>query len=105
VDGNPNNVGISGYSLELLYGNLARLNTRSVTVVTDACFSGAPLFKKASPVGIVVKNLLVASRNTAIMNSSSGTQLSSWFPAKGNGQKGKRDKSSLKTINNSDFQM
>jgi len=85
VDGNPNNVAISGYSLELLYGNLAKLKTRSVTVVTDACFSGAPLFKKASPVGIVVKNPLVASRNTAVMNSSAGTQLSSWYPAKGHG--------------------
>ena len=80
VDGNPNNVAISGYSLELLYGNLAKLKTRSVTVVTDACFSGAPLFKKASPVGIVVKNPLVAGRNTAVMNSSAGTQLSSWYP-------------------------
>ena len=85
VDGNPNNVGISGYSLELLYGNLAKLKARSITVVTDACFSGAPLFKKASPVGIIVKNPLVAVNNTSIMNSSTGTELSSWYPQKGHG--------------------
>jgi tetratricopeptide (TPR) repeat protein len=85
VDGNPNNVSIGGYSLELLYGNLAKLNARSITVVTDACFSGAPLFKKASPVGIVVKNPLVALKNTSIINSSAGTELSSWYPEKGHG--------------------
>ena len=83
VDGNPNNVSISGYSLELLYNNLAKLKASSITVVTDACFSGAPLFKKASPVGIIVENPLVALKNTSIMNSSAGTQLSSWYPEKG----------------------
>lgn len=85
VDGNPNNVSIGGYPLELLYGNLAKLEAKSVTVVTDACFSGATLFKKASPVGIVVKNPLVAKENTSIINSSGGTELSSWFPEKGHG--------------------
>jgi hypothetical protein len=82
IDGNPNNVSIGGYSLELLYANLAKLQAKSNTVVTDACFSGAPLFKKASPVGIVVKNPLVALRDTTIINSSSGTELSSWYPQK-----------------------
>lgn len=85
VDGNPNNVGISGYSLELLYSNLAKMPTHSVTVVTDACFSGATLFKKASPVGIIVKNPLVSRKNTTILNSSAGTELSSWYPEKGHG--------------------
>ena len=85
VDGNPNNVSIGGYSLELLYQNLARLPARSVTVVTDACFSGAPLFKKASPVGIIVKNPLAAAENTTLINSSAGTELSSWYPEKQHG--------------------
>lgn len=85
VDGNPNNVSIGGYALELLYSNLAKLNAKSVTVVTDACFSGATIFKKASPVGIIVKNPLVAQKNTTIINSSAGTELSSWYPEKGHG--------------------
>jgi tetratricopeptide (TPR) repeat protein len=85
VDGNPNNVSISGYALDLLYGNLAKLKAKAITVVTDACFSGAPLFKKASPVGIIVKNPLVALKNTTIINSSAGTELSSWYPEKGHG--------------------
>jgi len=85
IDGNPNNVSIGGYSLELLYGNLAKLPAKSVTVVTDACFSGAPLFKKASPVGIIVNNPLAASENTTLINSSAGTELSSWYPEKQHG--------------------
>jgi tetratricopeptide (TPR) repeat protein len=85
VDGNPNNVSIGGYSLELLYNNLAQLPAKSVTVVTDACFSGAPLFKKASPVGIIVQNALVAQENTTLINSSAGTELSSWYPEKKHG--------------------
>jgi len=85
VDGNPNNVSIGGYSLELLYANLAKLPAKSVTVVTDACFSGAPLFKKASPVGIIVNNPLAAGENTTLINSSAGTELSSWYPEKQHG--------------------
>ncbi len=85
VDGNPNNVSIGGYPLDLLYQNLAKLPAKSITVVTDACFSGAPLFKKASPVGIIVKNALAARANTTIINSSAGTELSSWYQEKGHG--------------------
>lgn len=85
VDGNPDNAGISGYSIDLLYKNLSKLRTRSTIVVTDACFSGARLLKNASPVGIVIKNPLVKLKNSFIMNSSTGTQLSSWYPQKGHG--------------------
>ena len=85
IDGNPNNVSIGGYSLELLYNNLAKLPAKSVTVVTDACFSGAPLFKKASPVGIIVNNPLAAGESTTLINSSAGTELSSWYPEKQHG--------------------
>jgi tetratricopeptide (TPR) repeat protein len=85
VDGDPNNIAISGYPLDLLYKNLATLPARSLMVVTDACFSGAPIFKKASPVGIIVENPLAAVKNATIINSSSGTELSSWYPEKGHG--------------------
>jgi tetratricopeptide (TPR) repeat protein len=85
VDSDPNNVAIGGYPLDVLYRNLASLPFRSLTVVTDACFSGANVFKNASPVGIIVENPLVAMRNTSIFNSSLGTELSSWYPEKGHG--------------------
>lgn len=85
VDGNPDKIVIGGYSLDLLYSNLAKLQARSVTVSTDACFSGATIFKKASPVGIIVTNPLVGLKNSTILNSSAGTELSSWYPEKGHG--------------------
>ena len=85
VDGDPNSISIGGYPLDLLYRNLSHLEVRSLTVVTDACFSGAPLFKKASPVGIIVQNPLVTLKNVSIINSSSGTELSSWYTEKGHG--------------------
>ena len=85
TDGNANTIQISGYPLDLLYKNLANVPYRKMTIVTDACFSGALLLKKASPVGIIVQNPLVAMQNVFIMNSSSGTELSSWYPEKGHG--------------------
>ena len=85
VDSDPNNVVIGGYSLDVLYRNLATLPFHSLTIVTDACFSGATLFKKASPVGIIVENPLVAMKNSTIINSSTGTELSSWYAEKGHG--------------------
>ena len=85
TDGNANTIQISGYPLDLLYKNLAGIPYRKMTIVTDACFSGALLLKKASPVGIIVQNPLVAMQNVFIMNSSSGTELSSWYPDKGHG--------------------
>jgi len=85
TDSDPNNVAVGGYALDTLYNNLASLKFKSLTVVTDACFSGAPLFKKASPVGIIVENPLAVMKDTIIFNSSSGTQLSSWYPEKGHG--------------------
>jgi hypothetical protein len=85
VDSDPNNVVIGGYSLDVLYRNLATLPFHSLTVLTDACFSGAALFKKSSPVGIIVENPLVAMKNSTIINSSTGTELSSWYPEKGHG--------------------
>ncbi|MBN2569007.1 MAG: caspase family protein [Deltaproteobacteria bacterium] len=85
VDGDPNNITITGYPLDLLYKNLASLPYHSLTIVTDACFSGALILKKASPVGIIVQNPLMAMKNVAVINSSRGTELSSWYPEKGHG--------------------
>ena len=41
IDGNVSDIATTGYSLERLYGELANLNARNVTVFLDACFSGA----------------------------------------------------------------
>ncbi|MBT5080607.1 MAG: caspase family protein [Rhodospirillaceae bacterium] len=40
VDGDPNLAEITGFPVDRLYANLAKLPARSVTVFLDACFSG-----------------------------------------------------------------
>lgn len=88
VDCDPNHISIGGFSLDLLYKNLAKLPARSITVVVDACFSGSSekglLLKKASPVGIIVDPFM-ALRNGAVITSSAGTELSSWYSEKSHG--------------------
>lgn len=85
VDCDPNYMEQTGYSLDLFYKNLAKLNAKSVTVVTDACFSGAELFKNISPITITVSNPIVLTPNCVVLSSSTGTQVSSWFNEKNHG--------------------
>ncbi len=81
---------LNGYSLDLFYENLAKLEAKSITVVIDACFSGGTspgemLIESASPIGIEVDNPAVARGNTVIMTSSKGDQISSWYDQKKHG--------------------
>lgn len=85
VDCDPNYLEQTGYSLDLFYKNLAKLNAKSVSVVTDACFSGAELFKNISPITITVSNPIVLMPNCVVLSSSTGSQVSSWFNEKNHG--------------------
>ena len=89
VDCDPSTVRFNGYSLKLFYDNLAKLPARSITVVLDTCFSGGSekgmLLKHASPVFIDVKNPLLTMKNACVLTSSTGDQISSWYPAKKHG--------------------
>ena len=89
VDCDPSTVRFNGYSLKLFYDNLAKLPARSITVVLDTCFSGGSekgmLLKNASPVFVDVKNPLLTMKNTCVLTSSTGDQISSWYPAKKHG--------------------
>ncbi|MDI6687407.1 MAG: caspase family protein [Desulfobacterales bacterium] len=89
VDCDPSTVRFNGYSLKLFYDNLAKLPARSITVVLDTCFSGGSekgmLLKNASPVFIDVKNPLLTMKNACVLTSSTGDQISSWYPAKKHG--------------------
>lgn len=82
VDADPQYVGVSGYSLDLLYENLAQLSAKSVTIVMDACFSGSGLLENISPVRIRFTNALMSIKNGAVITSSTGDQVSSWYPEK-----------------------
>ncbi|NJL13059.1 MAG: caspase family protein [Microscillaceae bacterium] len=86
-DANPGLIGLSGYPLELLYQNLAKLPAKEVTVVMESCFSGisegGPLIRQASPVYVKPKNPIIQNNQNTVLLSSSGSQISSWYSEKG----------------------
>jgi len=84
-DCHPNYVKLNGYSLDLFYENLSKLPAKSVNVIIDACFSGGSekgmLIAKASPLMVVpIADKFVENIN--IFTSSSGDEISSWYPEK-----------------------
>ena len=76
-----------------MFENVARIskemNVPNVFIVFDSCFSGmsegGALLKNISPIGIVVDNPLLTMPNATVMTSSSGSEVSSWYPDKGHG--------------------
>ncbi|HOY85049.1 MAG TPA: caspase family protein [Candidatus Syntrophosphaera sp.] len=90
VDGDPDRIALSGYPVDLLYENLAKLKAKSVSVVLDACFSGTAgdgemLLKNASPVAIEVRNPVNKLDNGVVITASSGNQVASWYKEAGHG--------------------
>jgi hypothetical protein len=85
IDGDPNYIEQSGYSLDLFYQNLGKLNTKNLTIITDACFSGVQLFDNISPAKIEIENSISIHENCTIFSSSTGSQVSSWFNEKKEG--------------------
>ena len=85
-DCDPSLVALNGYSLDTFYGNLAKIPYKSLTVVVDACFSGASerglLLKNVSPIFIKPKNPLLSIQNSIVFTSSTGDEVSSWYPEK-----------------------
>ena len=88
-DTDPNYPAQTGYSLESFYNELQNLEAKSVTVVLDACFSGASdagmVIQQASPIFITVENPAANLTNGVVLTSSSGDQISSWYREKGHG--------------------
>ena len=86
VDCDPSLVSLNGYSLNTFYDNLSKINYKSLTVVIDACFSGASeagmLLANISPVFIKVENPITSKENSVIFTSATGEQVSSWYPEK-----------------------
>jgi len=87
VDCEPASVSLNGYSLDLLYSNLAKLPARHVTIVMDTCFSGVSgggetFIKSYSPFTIPVKSTSVKKANTISITSAQGNQVSSWYDEK-----------------------
>jgi len=83
VDCDPQSIDVNGYSLDTFYKNISRLDARSITVVIEACFSGnsgGGSLLKANPVAIKVSR--EASINGTVITSSSGDEVSGWYPEK-----------------------
>ncbi|RMD87215.1 MAG: hypothetical protein D6813_13860 [Calditrichaeota bacterium] len=107
VNCDPSFVKLNGYSLDLFYNNLSKLPAKSVTVVINACFSGASergnLIPNISPALLSVENPVMRIHNSLVMTSAANDQVSSWYPEKKHslftyfflkGLKGEADKNS-----------
>jgi hypothetical protein len=90
TDCDPSHVALNGYPLRTLYTNLDKVNNekqlKHVTVVLDACFSGAAvngtLLANVSPIYITVDKDVMASPNASIITSATGDQVSGWYSDK-----------------------
>lgn len=87
TDADANRLALTGLSVDMLYQNLSRVGAAHVTVVIDACFSGASgggqmLITAASPIGIQVNDpaeLFAQSGGATIIAAASGQQLANWY--------------------------
>ena len=88
VDGDPNRAEITGYSVDVLYSNLAKIPAKSVTVFLDACFSGESpkgmILRAASGISVTAK-LPRTQEALTILTAARGDQLASWDEEAGHG--------------------
>jgi uncharacterized caspase-like protein len=80
----------TGYALNALYQQLARLKVRSVTVFLDACFTGATrsngtLFAGARPIVISVEHPALLRDDFVVIAAAGGDEVASDYPAKRHG--------------------
>ena len=88
VDGLSNNSSITGYSLIKLNQELGNLRAKSVTVLLDACFSGAKREGDmlASSRGVSIKvNAAHPVGNMIVFSASSGDETAHQYKEKGHG--------------------
>lgn len=92
TDADASFLSTTGYSVDVLYENLAAMGAKHVTVVLDACFSGATgsgdmLIRSASPIGIQVNDPAQRFQggNATIIAAAEGQQLANWYNEKNHG--------------------
>jgi hypothetical protein len=80
-DASASQLSLSGYPLDLLYANLAKVPAESVSVVLEACFSGispaGTVVPNASPVNIRAKIPQVPA-NMMVITAGAADQMASW---------------------------
>jgi len=84
VDCDPHYVELGGYPLSVFYQNLAKLPTKSTTVVLDACFSGNTIFENISPIKVKSKGIK-GIKNGVLLAATGQDQVASWYNAKQHG--------------------
>ncbi len=88
-DADPSFIRSTGYKLVELYTRLAALKVRSLTVVIDACFSGASengsLLQAVSPLVIDYRPVFPDRNNAALFTATSKGQVASWHTEKKHG--------------------
>ena len=81
TDADSQTIQFSGYPLSTLYGNLGKLPAKSVTVILEACFSGASqagnLFSKSSPIVIRPTKTMIPE-NVKVISAGAVDQMASW---------------------------
>ncbi|MCB9480412.1 MAG: caspase family protein [Desulfobacteraceae bacterium] len=89
VDASADFIANNGYSLDLFYEQIDRLEAKSVMVVLESCFSGdsdaGPLFENISPA--LVKNISPVEnvKNASVFCSADKNQVATWYPEKRHG--------------------
>ena len=86
----PYDIKTTGYAMKDLYKQMEDIKAKRITIVIDACFSGksegdTPVIKSASPIFFEVSNPLLKVKNSVVLTSSAGKQISSWYHKKRHG--------------------
>ena len=80
-DADSQSIGLSGYPLSTLYSNLGKLPAKSITVILEACFSGASqagnLFSKSSPIVIRATKTIIP-KSVKVISAGAVDQMASW---------------------------
>jgi len=86
-DADPSYIELQGYPLDLFFENLSQIPAKRMTVVIDACFSGAYdkglIIHRASPVvGVKIEKVEGIKDKGIIMTSAESNEVASWYPEK-----------------------
>ena len=88
TDADSQTIQFSGYPLSTLYSNLGKLPAKSITVILEACFSGASqagnLFANSSPIVITAKKTMIP-KNVKVISAGAVDQMASWEKDKSHG--------------------
>ena len=80
-DAQASTIDLNGYPLKTLYRNLAKIPAKSITVVLEACFSGASqggtVIAKASPIYLKAKETSIPA-NITVIAAGAANQIASW---------------------------